>query len=146
MSGNSGRATVHYAGKDLFVGMSPSGHALALDTDHERNSAPTPAELLLVALGSCTAVDVIEILKKKREQVTEYRVEVQGERRVDHPRSFKQMRVHHIVKGHNISPKSVAQAVELSETKYCSVAATLRPTAEILSTFEIIEDDAGNKS
>jgi putative redox protein len=101
--------------------------------------------LLLVALGSCTAVDVIEILTKKREQVTDYRVEVQGERRDEHPRSYKRMTVHHIVTGRNVSAKSVAQAVELSETKYCSVAATLRPTAEILSTFEIIEDDAGQQ-
>jgi putative redox protein len=146
MSVNTARATVHYAGKDLFVGISPSGHALALDTDHNRNSAPTPVELLLVALGSCTAVDVIEILRKKREQVTDYRVEVTGERRDEHPRSYKLMRVHHIVKGRNVSAKSVAQAVELSETKYCSVAATLRPTAEILSTFEIIEDDTDSKS
>lgn len=139
MSGKSGQATIHYAGKDLFVGLTPSGHAVTLDTDHERNSAPTPVELLLVALGTCTGVDVVEILRKKREQVTEYRVEVQGERREEHPRSYKLMRVHHVVTGHNVSPKSVAQAVELSETKYCSVAATLRPTAEILSTFEIIE-------
>ncbi len=145
MSGNSVRATVHYAGKDLFVGISPSGHVVALDTDRERNSAPSPVELLLVALGSCTAVDVIEILTKKREQVTDYRVEVQGERRDEHPRSYKRMTVHHIVTGRNVSAKSVAQAVELSETKYCSVAATLRPTAEILSTFEIIEDDAGQQ-
>jgi putative redox protein len=146
MSVNTGRATVHYAGKGLFVGISPSGHALALDTDHNRNSATTPVELLLVALGSCTAVDVIDILRKKREQVTDYRVEVTGERRDEHPRSYKLMRVHHIVKGRNVSAKSVAQAVELSETKYCSVAATLRPTAEILSTFEIIEDDTDSKS
>ena len=144
MSGSSGRATVHFAGKDLFVGISPSGHAVALDTNGERNSAPSPVELLLVALGSCTAIDVIEILRKKREDVTDYRVEVQGERRDEHPRSYKRMRVHHIVTGRNVSANSVAQAVELSETKYCSVAATLRPTVEILSTFEIIEEDAGH--
>jgi putative redox protein len=146
MTVNTGRATVHYVHKDLFVGITPSGHALVLDTDHERSSAASPVELLLVALGSCTAVDVIEILKKKREQVTEYRVEVQGERRDDHPRSYRRITVNHIVKGHNVSPNAVAQAIELSETKYCSVAATLRPAAEILSTFEIIEDDAGNQS
>jgi putative redox protein len=146
MAGKTGRATVHYAGKDLFVGISPSGHALAIDTDRERNSAPSPVELLLVALGSCTAVDVIEILKKKREEVTDYRVEIEGDRRDEHPRSYKLIRVHHIVKGHKVSAKAVAHAVELSETKYCSVAATLRPAAEILSSFEIIEDDVGNQS
>ncbi len=140
MGSEDSKATIHYAGNDLFVGISPSGHALTLDTDHNRASAPTPMELLLIALGSCTAVDVIGILQKKREAVTDYRVEVRGERRDDHPRSYKRMQVRHIVRGKNISEKSVAQAIELSETKYCSVAATLRPTAEIVSNYEIIEE------
>ena len=93
----------------------------------------------MIALGSCTAVDVISILQKKRQNVKEYRVEVSGERRAEHPRSFSKLLVHHIVTGRNVSERSVAQAIELSETKYCSVAATLRPTAEIVSSFEIIE-------
>jgi putative redox protein len=93
----------------------------------------------LLALGSCTGVDVVSILRKKRETVTDYRVEVRGRRREDHPRSYERMEVHHIVTGRNISERSVAQAIELSEQKYCSVAATLRPTAEIVSSFEIIE-------
>ena len=139
MSDTDPHAVVHYAGEDLFIGITPSGHALPLDTDHKRNSAASPVELLLVALGSCTAVDVIGILKKKREQVTEYRVEIRGQRRDDHPRSYTRFSVHHIIKGRNVSDKAVAQAIELSETKYCSVAATLRPAAEIVSTFEIIE-------
>ena len=62
-------ALVTFAGNDLFVGTTPSGHSIAIDTDHERSSAPSPVELLLVALGSCTAVDVISILRKKREKV-----------------------------------------------------------------------------
>ena len=134
------KATIHYAGDDLFIGITPSGHALTLDTNHERRAAPTPMELLLVALGSCTAVDVISILQKKREQVKDYKVEVRGQRRAEHPRSYARMEVRHIVRGSNISEKSVAQAIELSENKYCSVAATLRPTAEIVSSYEIIED------
>lgn len=141
MSQNKVAATVHFVGNDFFIGVSPGGHAQALDTDHERASAATPMELLLIALGSCTAVDVISILQKKRERITNYRVEVSGERRSEHPRSFSRMTVHHIVRGHQVSAKAVSQAIELSETKYCSVAATLRPTAEIISTFEIIEDD-----
>lgn len=137
------KATIHLAGEDLFVGISPSGHAQVLDTDHERASAATPMELLLIALGSCTAVDVISILKKKREQVSDYRVEVRGERREEHPRAYTRLEVRHIITGHNVSEKAVAQAIELSETKYCSVAATLRPTAEIVSLYEIIEDASG---
>lgn len=133
------KAVIHFAQDDLFIGITPSHHAFTLDTDHERGFAPTPIELLLVALGSCTAVDVISILKKKRERVSAYRVEVRGERRAEHPRSYFRMEVHHIVTGREISENAVSQAIELSETKYCSVAATLRPTAEIVSTFEIIE-------
>ena len=133
------KAVIHFAQDDLFISITPSHHALTLDTDHERGSAPTPMELLLLALGSCTAVDVISILKKKREQVSAYRVEVRGERRAEHPRSYSRMEVHHVVTGREISEKAVSQAIKLSETKYCSVAATLRPTAEIVSTFEIIE-------
>lgn len=132
-------AVIQLAGGDLFVGFSPSGHAVAIDTDRDRNAAPSPMELLLLALGSCTGVDVVSILRKKRQSVTGYRVEVRGQRREDHPRSYKRMEVHHIVTGRNISDRSVAQAIELSEQKYCSVAATLRPTAEIVSSFEIIE-------
>jgi len=140
MSPEENKAIVHFAGNDLFIGITPSGHALTLDTNHERSSAPTPMELLLVALGSCTGVDVVSILQKKREPLTDYRVEVRGERREDHPRSYKRMEVHHIVQGRKISEKSLAQAIQLSEAKYCSVAATLRPTAEIVSSYEIIED------
>ena len=139
MGADDTKAVIELKDTDLFVGHTPSGHAILLDTDHERSSAPTPMELLLVALGSCTGVDVVSILRKKREVVSAYRVEVQGERRADHPRSYKRMQVHHIVTGRNISGRSVAQAIQLSEEKYCSVAATFRPTAEIVSSFEIIE-------
>jgi putative redox protein len=139
MSNEDPKAIVQQKSEDVFTVTTPSGHAITLDTDHLRNSAPTPMELLLVALGSCTAVDVASILRKKRQKVTEYRVEVRGQRRDEHPRSFKRMEVHHIVTGHNISEPAVAQAIDLSEQKYCSVAATLRPTAEIVSSFEIIE-------
>lgn len=139
MSSGPEKAVIQFAHEDLFIGTSPSHHAMAIDTDSARASAPSPMELLLLALGSCTAVDVIGILKKKREQVSAYRVEVRGERRAEHPRSYSRMEVHHVVSGRGVSEKAVAQAIELSETKYCSVAATLRPTAEIVSTFEIIE-------
>ena len=139
MSSEETKAVVQLAGTDLFIGLSPSGHAFAIDAYRVSNSAPSPMELLLLALGSCTGVDVVSILKKKRQDVTEYRVEVRGQRRDEHPRSYKRTEVHHIVTGRNISEQSVAQAIELSEKKYCSVAATLRPTAEIVSSFEIIE-------
>ncbi|HEX6623195.1 MAG TPA: OsmC family protein, partial [Pyrinomonadaceae bacterium] len=105
--------------------------------------AATPMELLLLALGGCTAVDVVSILKKKRERVTGYRVEVSGTRREEHPRAYTRMEVRHVVTGRGISEKAVAQAVELSETKYCSVAATLRAGVEIVTSYEIIEETGG---
>jgi putative redox protein len=97
MSTEDPKAVVLFAGDDLFVAFAPSGHAVTIDTDRARNSAPSPMELLLLALGSCTGVDVVSILRKKRETVTDYRVEVRGRRREDHPRSYERMEVHHIV-------------------------------------------------
>jgi putative redox protein len=133
-------ATVHYAGNDFFVAITPSGHAQTLDTNGARSSAASPLELLLIALGGCTGTDVISILHKKREQVTDYRVEVRGERREEHPRSFRRMEVKHILRGRGLSKQAVEQAIQLSTDKYCSVAATLRPTAEIVTSYEIQEE------
>ena len=142
MAINDSKATIHFAGNELFVGISPSGHAQAIETNSSRSNAATPMELLLLALGSCTGVDVISILKKKRQRVSDYRIEVSGERREEHPRGYTRLHVKHIVRGQGVSEQAVTQAIELSETKYCSVAATLRGNAEIISTYEIIEDDA----
>jgi putative redox protein len=136
------KATVHHAGNDFFIGISPSGHSLAIDTNSDRKSAPTPVELLMIAVGACTAVDIVSILQKKRQDVTDYRVEIRGARREEHPRSFERLEVHHIVRGRSISSEAVAAAVELSDTKYCSIAATVRPTAEIVTTFEIVEEES----
>jgi putative redox protein len=139
MNAKNSKAVVRFAGDELFIGTTPSGHSVTFDTNSERSVAPSPVEILLVALGSCTAVDVVSILAKKRQVVTNYAVEVSGERREEYPRSYKSMKVHHILTGVGLSEKAVTQAIELSETKYCSVAATLRPTVEIQSSFEIIE-------
>jgi putative redox protein len=113
---------------------------MTLDTDSSRSIAPSPTELLLLAAGACTATDVAGILAKKRQHVTDYVIEVSGVRRDDFPRKYTSMKVHHILTGRNLSTNAVAQAIELSDTKYCSVAATLRPGVEIQTSFEIIED------
>src|SRR5260370_38988140 len=107
-----------------------------METNGERPSAATPIELLLIAVGGCMASDVVDILRKKREKVTDYRLEVSGQRREDFPRSFKSIKLHHVVKGESLSELAVKQAVELSDSKYCSVAATLRPLAAASATFE----------
>ena len=140
MGADERKATIHFGGNDFFIGISPSGHAQTIETDSERHAAATPMELVLLALGSCTGVDVISILKKKRQHVTDYRIEVSGERREDHPHSYTRLFVKHILRGRSLSEQAVARAIELSDQKYCSVAATLRGSAEIVTSYEIIED------
>ena len=140
MSEKSVKAIVRFVSDDLFVGVTPSGHSITLDTDSSRSIAPSPTELLLLAAGACTATDVAGILAKKRQHVTAYVIEVSGVRRDDFPRKYTSIKVHHILTGRNLSPTAIAHAIELSDTKYCSVAATLRPGVEIQTSFEIIED------
>ena len=139
MPDNNYKATVKYAGDDFFIGTPPSGHAQVIDTKGDRHAAPTPVEMLLVSVAACTAADVISILEKKRQDVTDYNVEIDGTRANDHPRKFVKFHIHHIVHGRNVSEKTVADAIELSDTKYCSVAATVRPTAEITTSYEIVD-------
>ncbi len=139
MSGNTYKATVQYAGDEFFIAIPPSGHAQTIDTKGDRRAAATPLEMLLVAVAGCTAADVISILLKKRQDVTDYRVDITGERADDHPRKFLKFHINHIVHGRNVSEKAVADAIKLSDTTYCSVAATVRPTAEITTSYEIID-------
>ena len=139
MSDNIYKATIQYAGDEFFIGTTPSGHAQAIDVKGDRKSAPTPMEMLLVSVAACTGADVISILEKKRQDVSDYKIEISGDRRDEHPRAFTKFHVHHIVYGRDVSEQAVASAVELSDTKYCSVAATVRPAAEITTSFEIIE-------
>lgn len=133
-------ASVEYAGDDYFVGVTPGGHAQVIDIRGERSAATGPLDLLYLALGGCTGADVLSILRKKRQQVTGYRVEIRGTRREEHPRSFERFEIRHIVRGRGVSRQAVARAIELSTNKYCGVAATLRPTAEIVPSFEVIEE------
>lgn len=141
MGENQKTATIHFADNEFFIGVTPSGHAQVIETNSTRHAAATPMELLLLALGGCTGVDVISILKKKRQHVTDYRIEVSGDRRDEYPRKFTRLYVKHIVRGHGVTEQAVAQAIGLSETKYCSVAATLRGGVEIVTSYEIIEDN-----
>lgn len=135
------KATVRFAGDELFIGTTPSGNSVAIDTKGDRRSAPSPLEMLLVSVAACTAADVISIMQKKRQDVREYLVEITGTRVDEHPRKFTAFHVNHIVRGRGISEKSLADAIQLSDTKYCSVAATVRPTATITTSYEIIETD-----
>jgi putative redox protein len=133
--------TIRYAGDEFFTVNTASGHTLTVDFKSGRRAAPGPLELFIVGLASCTAADVISILHKKREQVTDYRVEVRTRRRDEHPRAFAWIELTHIIHGHHVSPESVARAVDLSTNKYCGAVATVRPTAEVATKYEIYESN-----
>ena len=136
-------ARLRYAGGEQFIGESQSGHAVVTSFAHDRPTSPSPMELLLISLGGCTGADVVSILEKKRQNVTGYEIEVQAERRAEHPRVYTKIEVVHRVRGRGIDPKAVAHAVELSETKYCSVSAMLGATVSITTRFEVLSDDDG---
>ena len=141
MAENTYKATVRYAGDGYFIGTTPTGIPQLMDSKGDRHAAATPLEMLLVSVAGCTAFDVQSILEKKRQDVTGYDVEITGTRAETHPRKFTAFHINHIVHGRNVSEKAVADAIKLSDEIYCSVAATVRPTAEITTSYEI--DEAG---
>ena len=131
---------LRYAGEEAFVAESASGHAIVTSFSHDQMSAPSPMELLLIALGGCTGADVISILEKKRQRVSAYEIEVRGVRRDEHPRIYTAIEVIHRLRGERLDERAVARAIELSETKYCSVSAMLASSAKITARYEISDD------
>lgn len=129
-------ARVKWVGNEQFLALSPSGHAVALDSDRQSNAAPGPMEMLLVALGACTATDVVAILAKKRQKLESLEVVVSGERASEPPTVWVKLEIVYKLHG-QLDEKAVHDAIELSENKYCSVAATLRKTAPIAFRYEI---------
>ncbi len=118
-------ATVTLAGGDMrFEARVGSGHTIVMDNG-EGDTGARPAELVGVALAGCTGMDVISILRKKRQAVSGYEIRVEGIQIEEHPNSFTQFTVTHVVTGEAVDPEAVRRAVELSATKYCSVGSTL---------------------
>ena len=130
-------ARVQWVGKERFVAQAPSGHMVALDSDRASNEAPGPMELLLVALGACTATDVVSVLAKKRQKLDSLEVEVSGERAAEPPTVWVKLEIVYKLRG-LLDEKAVQHAIQLSEEKYCSVAAMLRKTATITFRYEIV--------
>ena len=127
-----------------FRAVAASGHELIIDTSPEHGGASAgfePLELLAVALGGCTALDVIAILRKKRQDVRGYRLRVATEQEQTHPRVYRRFVVLHIVEGAGLDPQAVARAIELSALKYCPVGAMLAQAAQITHEFRIIPTD-----
>ncbi len=130
-------AAVKWIGEQEFVATSPSGHAMAIDSDRESNKAPGPMELVLMALGACTATDVVSILKKKRQKLESLEVVCSGERAAEPPTVWTKLEIVYRLRG-ELDEGAVKHAIELSEEKYCSVAAMLKKTAEISWRYEIL--------
>jgi putative redox protein len=130
-------ATVKWIGEQKFVATGPSGHAITIDSDRESNKAPGPMELVLLALGSCTATDVVTILEKKRQKLELLEVICSGERAAKPPTVWIKLEILYRLGGH-LDETAVKHAIELSEEKYCSVAAMLRKTAALSWRYEIL--------
>ena len=132
-----GTATVKWIEGKQFIGIDSTQHSVVLSTPDE-GIGIKPSELLLIALASCSAVDVVEILAKKRMTLTHLEISSSAEQDQDPPWTFRKINLHYKIGGKNLTEKAVAQAIQLSEEKYCSVAATIRATAQIITDFEIL--------
>jgi len=133
---------VRWVEKLQFVGSGSNKHSIVMSSqDEENNTGMSPGQLLLVALGGCTAYDVVDILHKKRQQLTRLEVTVTGEQEPDPPWPYRKIHIQYVVQGKGLGEKAVHDAIELSEQKYCSVAATLRSAAEITYEYTIVEEE-----
>jgi putative redox protein len=130
-------ATVKWTGAEEFLATTPSGHTVPFDGDRQHNAAASPMEMLLAALGACSMVDVVLILAKKRQQLASLEVTVSGQRADEIPAVWKKIEMVYRLAG-SFEEKAVREAIELSQKKYCSVAAMLGKTAEISYRYEII--------
>ena len=130
-------ATVKWIGEQKFVATSPSGHAITIDSDRASNKAPGPMELVLMALGACTATDVVSILDKKRQKLESLEVICSGERATEPPTVWIKLEILYRLRG-SLEEAAVKRAIELSEQKYCSVSAMLQKTATLTWRHEIL--------
>ncbi len=136
-------ATIKYVDGLRFVADGSTGHSIVMDGDPEfggEDTAPRPTELVLMGLGGCTGMDVISILRKKRQEVTGFEIEVRGKRAESHPKKFTEINLHYTVRGRDISEDAVKKAVTLSMERYCSVKATLEGVANITYSYSVIQE------
>ncbi len=136
------KARIKWVDGLMFVGESPSGHAVVMDGSVEvggRDMGIRPMEMLLLGMGGCSSIDVIGILKKGRAEVVDCLVEIEAKRADEIPKVFTGIHAHYIVSGRNLKPAAVQRAIELSVEKYCSASVMLAKTADITHDFEIIE-------
>ena len=135
------KISVKWLDKLQFVGTDSTKHSVVMSSQDEENGVGmSPSQLVLVGLGGCTGYDVVGILKKKRQQLTGLEITVTGEQEADPPWPYRKIHLHYEVRGKGLREKAVRDAIEISEEKYCSVAATLRGVAEITYDYTIVED------
>ena len=136
------KATIKWLGGMAFEGLAGSGHSVILDSAPDfggQDKGVRPMELLLLGLGGCTSIDVMNILQKARQDVTDCVAEIEAERAQDHPKVFTRIHVHFKVIGRGLNEKRVDRAIKLSAESYCSASIMLGKTAKITHGFEIIE-------
>jgi putative redox protein len=129
--------SVKWIGQQKFVATSPSGHAIEVDSDRTSNQAPGPMELVLLALGACTATDVVIVLEKKRQKLESLEVLCSGERAAHPPTVWTKLEIVYRLRG-QLEEGAVKHAIQLSEERYCSVAAMLKKTATLAWRYEIL--------
>jgi putative redox protein len=137
------KARVKWMEQVSFLGESESGHAVLMDGSPAaggQNMGPRPMEMLLLGAGGCTSFDVISILKKSRQAVSDCYVELEAERAESDPKVFTKIHMHFVVKGKDIKPEVVERAIKLSAEKYCSASIMLGKTADITHDFEIVQE------
>jgi len=137
------KAKVTYVNGMQFVGEADSGHAIVMDGHPETGGKDTglrPTELLLIGLGGCSGMDIVSILKKKKQAITGVEINVNGQKAENYPQKFTGIDIEFIIKGKNVSEDAVKRAIQLSMEKYCSVKATLEGSANITYTYKIIEE------
>ena len=132
------QAQVKWVGDDRFLGLTESNNSVIMDAQRGDKSAASPMEIVLMGLGGCSSVDVVSILKKARQQVTDCRVEIQAERADAVPAVFTKIHLHFVVTGHEMKESQVERAVNLSADKYCSVSIMLGKAVEITHSFEVV--------
>jgi putative redox protein len=138
------KARVKWVEQASFLGETESNHAVLMDgppTAGGRNLGPRPMEMLLIGAGGCTSFDVISILKKSRQEISDCYVELDAERAETDPKVFTKIHMHFVVTGRDIKPEAVEKAIKLSAEKYCSASIMLGQTAKITHDFEIIQQD-----
>jgi len=123
-----------------FAALGPSGHWTMMDSRKDvggHEGASAPMELLLMSLGGCTGMDVAAILAKMKQPLEDIQIEVKGTMREDHPHAYTDIHIHYLVKG-DVAQDKLERAIELSQEKYCSVSATLRPGVNLTHSYEIV--------